>query len=538
MGEFEMVFDGGTLHATWEDGNNLRYTRSTNSGVSFEPARTLDTFPSSHKDKTLAAAGGRVTIAVTKDVALSPNTSYVRVSPDGGVSFQPPVVVDSTFRDIHRPTLVVNGEEVHFFYSKWEDLPGTGVGIQYSVSRDGGETFSAPSQLSSHGPFTYFHQELAFGSQVWSFFNEQYNDFLGDLVLRASTDGGLSFGLPRLISADAYHSVSPEDFSIYNLNGTVLLSWMKKIPAPEPGMYDAADIFFARSIDCGLGNTELVNPIPAPPVLDEITVPVLQEGLTTEITVTASDPNYDALFFTGSNMPDFAVLDPQSGNQARWILEPPYGSAGTYPDVTVTVSDGVLTASQGITLRILASNQPPLARSSGPYTAPEGGELILDGSNSFDPEGGALVARWLLQGQSYDGLSVRVPVTDNFMEPVTLTVRDTFLYERSAEDLVQVYNLPPSVAVDRQGNRLASFTDPGTLDTHTATVDWGDGSPPEAAAVTESSGSGTVSGTHGYATSGTYTVTVTVRDKDGGLGTTRFSYTTAQNLYLPCVINR
>lgn len=58
----------------------------------------------------------------------------------------------------------------------------------------------------------------------------------------------------------------------------------------------------------------------------------------------------------------------------------------------------------------------------------------------------------------------------------------------------------------------AAFTDAGVLDTHTATIDWGDG-PATAAAVS----SGTVSGSHAYATAGAYDVKITVTDDDGGV---------------------
>ena len=61
----------------------------------------------------------------------------------------------------------------------------------------------------------------------------------------------------------------------------------------------------------------------------------------------------------------------------------------------------------------------------------------------------------------------------------------------------------------------ATFTDAGSGDTHTATIDWGDETV-EAGVVDQVAG--TVSGSHTYADDGTYTVTVTVTDDDGGSG--------------------
>lgn len=48
------------------------------------------------------------------------------------------------------------------------------------------------------------------------------------------------------------------------------------------------------------------------------------------------------------------------------------------------------------------------------------------------------------------------------------------------------------------------------LDTHTAMIDWGDGSAPEAVAVSQGAGSGSLTATHVYGDNGAYTVTVTV----------------------------
>ena len=55
-------------------------------------------------------------------------------------------------------------------------------------------------------------------------------------------------------------------------------------------------------------------------------------------------------------------------------------------------------------------------------------------------------------------------------------------------------------------------------DTHTAMFDWGDGTAPAPATLAEpgTGHNGTVTGSHTYAAAGTYTVSLTVYDNDGG----------------------
>jgi PKD repeat protein len=68
------------------------------------------------------------------------------------------------------------------------------------------------------------------------------------------------------------------------------------------------------------------------------------------------------------------------------------------------------------------------------------------------------------------------------------------------------------------------FTDPGTLDTHTGSFNYGDGSPAEATAY-DAGGSGDVTDTYAYRAPGTYTVTYTVTDDDGGSSTASVTVT-------------
>jgi PKD repeat protein len=73
--------------------------------------------------------------------------------------------------------------------------------------------------------------------------------------------------------------------------------------------------------------------------------------------------------------------------------------------------------------------------------------------------------------------------------------------------------LTPSSVVDHQEVTLsASFTDPGTLDTFTLTVDWGAGAMPPQPLGTDR----TFSVKHAYDAAGPVTITATVEDRDGG----------------------
>jgi Ca2+-binding RTX toxin-like protein len=111
---------------------------------------------------------------------------------------------------------------------------------------------------------------------------------------------------------------------------------------------------------------------------------------------------------------------------------------------------------------------------------------------------------------------------DNGSYTVTLTltdgattVSDTFVatVSNAAPAVGTIAGLAAAVRGQSVSYSLP-FSDAGTADTHTASINWGDGTS-STGTVSEAAGVGTVSGAHVYTSTGTYTITITLTDDDG-----------------------
>lgn len=181
-----------------------------------------------------------------------------------------------------------------------------------------------------------------------------------------------------------------------------------------------------------------------------------------------------------------------------------------------------------------SSNQPPVANAGIDQTIDEGQQVTLDGSGSVDPNGiGDIISyNWNFgDGITGDGVTVNHTYLDNGVYTATLTATDTAAQTSSDTVQIAVSNTAPVVeAITGPTNPQligdltqvnVNFTDMGILDTHVSALDWGDENVTQGN-LTESNGSGSVTGSHTYPNTGTYTVTLTVTDKDGGMGQNTF----------------
>ncbi len=106
-----------------------------------------------------------------------------------------------------------------------------------------------------------------------------------------------------------------------------------------------------------------------------------------------------------------------------------------------------------------------------------------------------------------------------------LVVGSCFTFRATVDNLPPVVEAGPDIVDEPDlvsGATLsleqATFTDPGTNDDHTATIDWGDGTIEPGSVASSRSTGGVVTGTHTYAADGIYQVEVCVTDQAGGTG--------------------
>ena len=153
--------------------------------------------------------------------------------------------------------------------------------------------------------------------------------------------------------------------------------------------------------------------------------------------------------------------------------------------------------------------------------------MVLDGTGSYSPDLDPFDYLWapksfVLTDSTLTSDLTSTPVfhaADDGIESVTLEVTDD---DGTGSDsaLVYIENLPPVVAVGADESvpegssfsRSGSLTDPSARDTHTATVNYGDGTGVQALPLTPAR---TFSLSHVYADNGTYPLVVCVTDDDG-----------------------
>ena len=218
----------------------------------------------------------------------------------------------------------------------------------------------------------------------------------------------------------------------------------------------------------------------------------------------------------GSIMGSSSILEPASFASITMNVKEQAASTSTIYLKNVIISDPsgkpIYAYIKNTTLTIA---EPPVAVANGISVVNEGDLISFNALGSHDPDGGELTSyEWDFgDGTMAFGSEVTHVYADNDIYAVTLTVTDG--EEASASDTltVAVNNVAPVVdaGADQTVNKgtevsfSGSFDDPGSLDTHIISWDFGDGK----------TAKGTLAPANTYADNGVYNVALTITDDDG-----------------------
>ncbi len=243
-----------------------------------------------------------------------------------------------------------------------------------------------------------------------------------------------------------------------------------------------------------------------PPTVEAGDDQTVDEGVQVDVAGSASDPGDDDLTFSW----DFGDGSPAvTGETANHF----YATSGIYT-VTLTVVDD--DGGEGSDTLTVTVNDVALDVNAGPDQAgDEGDTFSFSGSFTDAANANPHTYAWSFgDGGMADGtLAPSHTYVEDGTYTVTLTVTNANSESSSDSLLVTVNNVAPSVdagpdQTSNEGDKVSfasSFTDPGTVDTHTIAWDFGDGS----------TASDSLTPTHIYTDNGAYTVTLTVTDDEG-----------------------
>lgn len=236
-----IAVSGQNIYVVWDDdsfgASEILYTRSADGGQTFSPPQNLSSNSGRSRNPAIAASGSDVFIVWDDDSSGNFEILYT-VSHDGGQTFSLPQNLSQNAGRSVLPEIAVAGDNL---YVVWQDDTLGNREIFYRRSLDGGRTFTTTSNLSKNSGRSLSPAIAASGSHVYVVWDDNTTGN-HEIFYAHSSDGGKGFSAPQNISNSPSFSAAP---TIAVSGSQVYVTWTEEF---IPENYE---IFYSWSSDGG-----------------------------------------------------------------------------------------------------------------------------------------------------------------------------------------------------------------------------------------------------------------------------------------------
>ena len=530
--ETSLAVNGSTICAGYNDsgGTGLSgFARSTNGGQTWSdqgeipaPAGAGST---SDGDPTLAVNLGTGVFYYGENATAGTDSIIgVARSTDGCQTFAVPVTANTilntapnTTVESDKPSIAVdnsgttNPRNVYVCWTRFVDTSNPANGtidaseLRFARSTDGGLTYGNEQVLQVNGPAPFgCSVKVGPTGQVYVTWADRFGATIGDIRIRVSTDGGLTFGNNTPVSTGPAPGTDRVVLcgagnSRTTLNGDVRMlhqSWLAvdttggpnngnlyAVWASDPaGNTDNSDVFFSRSIDGGATWSTPLQ-LGGGTTTDQFEPNVSVGGAKGTVTVAWYDRRND----TANNLAIdvYKAFSTDGGATFGNLVRVTNGSFGL-PQLNPSFDTDITNCYMGEYIGVAG-------------------------------DAGAFYYMW---GDDRNTIT-------NATWPTGRPDPDVFFESEKAPEPLTV-SCSGSALANPVNGAVVSFTDPDTqavAGDYTATINWGDSTSSSGTVTGATGGPFTVSGSHTYATLGPFTVTVKIDDVDGSTVTKSCPFT-------------
>ncbi|MDQ3909657.1 MAG: glycoside hydrolase [Thermoproteota archaeon] len=169
---------------------------------------------------------------------------FIKSSTDNGTTFGAPINLSNNSGFSEHPQIAAYGNNV---YAIWADDTSGNREVLFTRSEDNSTSFEKIKNVSNTTSSDSFNQEIAvFGDNVYVVWLDQGADGNTSILLKASSDGGATFGRTVHISNNANQETFPK-VAAYGDN--VYIAW--NMAGHNIDERDNKGLFFVRSLDRG-----------------------------------------------------------------------------------------------------------------------------------------------------------------------------------------------------------------------------------------------------------------------------------------------